>query len=101
MVETRQESCTSDDALKMTPKKRYQLGIEKVSLKGLNKTESDNTRKVVRLHFRLSKTIMFRTWNFNGHITVHLKYIIFLMMRMNLEEEYEKHPVTVYCINYS
>ena len=37
MAESRQESCTSDGAVKITPpKKKYWLGIEKVSLKGLN-----------------------------------------------------------------
>ena len=35
MAEKRQESCTSDGAVKITRKKRYQLGIENVSLKGL------------------------------------------------------------------
>ena len=35
MAESRQESGTSDGAVKITRKKRYQLGIEKVSLKGL------------------------------------------------------------------
>ena len=36
MAEKRQESRTSDGAVKITRKKRYQLGIENVSLKGLN-----------------------------------------------------------------
>ena len=35
MAERRQESHPSDAAVKMTRKKRYQLRIEKVSLKGL------------------------------------------------------------------
>ena len=35
MAESRQESGTSDGAVKITRKKRYPLGIEKVSLKGL------------------------------------------------------------------
>ena len=35
MAEKRQESRTFDGAVKTTRKKRYQLGIEKVSLKGL------------------------------------------------------------------
>ena len=35
MAERRQESRASDGAVKITPKKRYQLGIENVSLKGL------------------------------------------------------------------
>ena len=35
MAERRQESRTSDGAVKMTRIKRYQPGIEKVSLKGL------------------------------------------------------------------
>ena len=34
MAESRQESCTSDGAVKITQKKWYQVGIEKVSLKG-------------------------------------------------------------------
>ena len=32
MAETRQESRTSDDTVKMNRKKKYQLGIEKVLL---------------------------------------------------------------------
>ena len=35
MAESRQESFTSDGVVKVTRKKRYRLGIEKVSLKGL------------------------------------------------------------------
>ena len=35
MAERRQESCTSDGAVKITPQKRNQLGIENISLKGL------------------------------------------------------------------
>ena len=35
MAESRQESRTSDGAVKITRKKRYQAGIEKVSLKVL------------------------------------------------------------------
>ena len=35
MAESRQESCTSDGVVKVTPQKRYRLGIEMVSLKGL------------------------------------------------------------------
>ena len=35
MAEKKQESRTSDGAVKITRKKRYQLGIENVSLKGL------------------------------------------------------------------
>ena len=35
MAEKRQESRTFDGAVKITRKKRYQLGIENVSLKGL------------------------------------------------------------------
>ena len=35
MAESKQENCTSDGAAKITLNKRYWLGIEKVSLKGL------------------------------------------------------------------
>ena len=35
MAEKRQESRTFDGAVEITRKKRYQLGIENVSLKGL------------------------------------------------------------------
>ena len=37
IAERRQKSHTSDDTVKVTPKKRYQLGIEKVSLNGVIK----------------------------------------------------------------
>ena len=42
MAKSRQESRTSDDAVKITRKKRYRLGKEKVSLKGLSKGLSLN-----------------------------------------------------------
>ena len=38
MAESRQESRTSDGALKITRKKMYRLGIEKVSLIGVKGT---------------------------------------------------------------
>ena len=40
MTERRQESCTSEGAVKITPQKRYQPGMENVSLKGLSNLEN-------------------------------------------------------------
>ena len=48
MAERRQESCTSDGAMKMTRKKRYQLGIENVLLKGLI-----NCAEILQSHFEI------------------------------------------------
>ena len=48
MAERRQESCTSDGAMKMTRKKRYQLGIENVLLKGLI-----NCAEILPSHFEI------------------------------------------------
>ena len=47
MAEKMQESRTSDGAVKITQKERYQLGIENVSLKGLmlDPTYSSNLLK--------------------------------------------------------
>ena len=45
MAEKRQVSRTSDGAVKITRKKRYQLGIENVSLKGLRTTKKPSQRE--------------------------------------------------------
>ena len=48
MAESRQESRTSDDAVKITRKKSYRLGKEKVLLKGLGKGLSLNFASNIR-----------------------------------------------------
>ena len=54
MAEKRQESHTSDGAVKITrKKKRYQLGIENISLKGLMFMCS--LRSLVEKHIRFSQ----------------------------------------------